>query len=47
MAVRMAGIDRLSGQWQNPGLIVDSGYSGEMDDAGEDASMKRISTSMP
>ena len=28
------GIDRLSGQWQNPGLIADSGNSGEMDDAG-------------
>ena len=29
------GIDRLSGQWQNSGLITDSGNSGEMDDAGE------------
>ena len=29
------GIDRLSGQWQNSGLIANSGNSGEMDDAGE------------
>ena len=35
MAVRMAELTGLSGQWQNPDLTADSVNSEEMDDAGE------------
>ena len=35
MAGRMEELTGLSGQWQNPGVMANSGNSGEMDDAGE------------